>query len=268
MNLDLTGKRALVTGSSQGIGTGIAAVLSREGATVVVHGRNQERTEKVAASIRSDGGKAYVAVGDLATDAGASDVAKAALDHAGGIDILVNNAGGPSAMRDWLETPLQDWNTVLQGNLLSSVRLARVLAPGMRERHWGRIVNIASIGGVLAMAQSPDYGAAKAGVINMTVSLAKALKKTGITVNAISPGIIRTVPFDQMLDGIAGQMGWPADYETREKNFLQQMWPLAADHVGTPEDVGNLVAFLASPLAGYITGGNFRIDGGQFQTPM
>ncbi|CAN7439755.1 SDR family NAD(P)-dependent oxidoreductase [Phenylobacterium sp. LjRoot225] len=271
MDLQLAGKRALVTGSSSGIGKGVAAVLAREGATVVIHGRNRERTDGVAEAIRAAGGVAHVAIGDLATEAGAAAVVQAVHDHAGGLDILVNNIGGTESsgggLKSWFEILPEHWAGSMQQNLVAAVRMIHAFTPAMRDRGWGRVINVASAGGTEPPAAVPDYCAAKAAVINMTVSLSKALARTGVTVNTVSPGCTRTEAFERTLDKLAAEHGWPDDYEAREARFMELgMFPCAAERYGRPEDVGALVAFLASPLAAFVDGANYRIDGGQCQS--
>jgi NAD(P)-dependent dehydrogenase (short-subunit alcohol dehydrogenase family) len=194
VDLTLVGRRALVTGSSSGIGTGIAELLADEGVSVVVHGRNEERANAVAARIRSRGGRAGVALGDLSTDDGAAGVAEAALAAFDGIDILVNNAGGTTESPDksWFALPTQAWVATYESNVMAAVRLIHLLVPAMRERGWGRVINIGTAAGVTPTSGQPDYGPAKAAMLNMSLGLSKALSRTGVTSNTISPGMIRT----------------------------------------------------------------------------
>jgi NAD(P)-dependent dehydrogenase (short-subunit alcohol dehydrogenase family) len=271
MDLQLTGKRVLVTGSSSGIGRGIAMVLAREGATVVVHGRNLERTNAVADAVRAAGGVAHVALGDLATETGAAAVARAVHDHADGLDILVNNIGGTEAsgggLKSWFEILPEHWAGSMQQNVVAAVRMIHAFVPAMRDRGWGRVINVASAGGTEPPPAVPDYCAAKAAVINMSVSLSKALARTGVTVNTVSPGCTRTEAFERTLERMAADQDWPGDYETREARFMDLgMFPCASERYGRPEDVGALVAFLASPLGAFVNGANYRVDGGQCQS--
>jgi 3-oxoacyl-[acyl-carrier protein] reductase len=267
MDLQLTGKRALVTGSSSGIGRGIAMVLAREGAAIVVHGRDRDRTEQTAHAIRAAGGAAEVAIGDLATDEGAAAVTAVASD----IDILVNNVGGNEAagggLNGWFNDTPTAWAGTMQQNLIAPVRLIHALVPAMRARGWGRVINISSGGGTQPTPQAASYCAAKAAVVSMTVSLAIELARTGVTVNTVSPGCTRTEAFERTLAAMAATQGWPDDYASREARFMDLgIFPCSSERFGRPEDVGALVAMIASPLAAFINGANYRIDGGQCQS--
>jgi NAD(P)-dependent dehydrogenase (short-subunit alcohol dehydrogenase family) len=271
MDLQLSGKRALVTGSSQGIGRGVALELAREGATVVVHGRNRERAEATVAAIRAAGGVAHLAIGDLATDAGAEAVVAATRDALGEIDILVNNIGGNEAagggLNGWFNDTPAVWTGAMQQNLIAPVRMIHAFVPAMRERGWGRVINVSSGGGTQPTPQAAAYCAAKAAVINLTVSLAIDLARSGVTVNTVSPGCTRTDMLENNLERMAAANGWPDDYESREAKFMDLgLFPCSSERYGRPEDIGALIAFLASPLSTFITGANYRIDGGQCQS--
>jgi NAD(P)-dependent dehydrogenase (short-subunit alcohol dehydrogenase family) len=268
MDLQLEGKRALVSGSNTGIGKGVAKALAREGATVVVHGRNEARTRAVADEIAQAGGKVAWALGDLATDAGAAAVAKAVTEQLGGIDILVNNAGGTdgAGSPQWFDVTPDQWVELFQQNTVASVRLVRAFVPGMRERGWGRIINFSTGGGNEPGPMMPDYCASKAAIQNLTMSLSKALARTGVTVNTISPGTIRTERFETWVQEVGAQMGWEGGSEEMERRFIQEIYPNTVGHAGRVEDIANAIAFLVSPLADFINGANLRIDGGQLQS--
>lgn len=167
MDLQLEGKRALVTGSSTGIGKCIAEVLAQSGTTVVVHGRDEERTNALAEEIVAKGGKAFAVTGDLATDEDALQVANKAVTALGDVDILVNNAGiyGNSG---WMDTTPDDWAHIYNINVVSMVRLIRHFAPRMKELGWGRIIQIASGEAMQPFPQMPDYAATKVVNVNMT----------------------------------------------------------------------------------------------------
>jgi NAD(P)-dependent dehydrogenase (short-subunit alcohol dehydrogenase family) len=265
MDLQLRGKRALVTGSSRGIGAAIAQQLAREGAVVVVHGRNEARAEQVAQDIKAEGGSAYVCLGDLATDQGAALVAEKALGLLGGVDILINNAGEYEP-RGWMDTLPADWVAIYNNNVISGVRMTRFFLPQMKKLGWGRLIQISSGLAAQPYANMPDYSATKVALLNFTVSLAKETAGTGITVNSVSPGLIVTARVMEIFQGMAPHLGWPDDWAEIERRILQEVLPNPTGRLGRPEDVACLVAFLASPLAGYINGANFRVDGGSTVT--
>ncbi|MCU1346654.1 MAG: fabG 20 [Acidimicrobiia bacterium] len=263
MDLQLQGKRALVTGSSSGIGTGIAEMLAKEGASVVVHGRNAERLEKVAASIAETGATVASALGDLATNAGADAVAQAAFDAFGGIDILVNNAGGASeeAKKSWFDVDISEWVATYEKNVGAAARLIHHFAPGMKERNWGRIIQISSAAGIIPTSAQPDYGPAKAAMINMSLGLSKAMAGSGVTVNTISPGMIMTAGLQDFLAAFAAKRGWGDDTEQAAQYILKGTGQ-TVHRIGQVEDIAWAVVYLASPLGGFANGINMHLDGG------
>jgi NAD(P)-dependent dehydrogenase (short-subunit alcohol dehydrogenase family) len=266
MDLQLNGRRALVTGSSSGIGEGIARMLAQEGCAVVVHGRNRDRAETVASGINAVG----LAVGDLSTDEGAAGVHAAAEAALGGnIEILVNNAGGSSTgntSRAPIDINVNDWISNYHTNALAAVRLCRLAVPGMVAAKWGRVIQISSAVAVQPNNLGSDYSGAKAALNNFTVSLAGSLKGVGVTVNTVSPGII-------MVDGM---IRWGRKkFDDPDMTIVQITQRMAAEklfdlppvgRLGTPEDLALVVCMLASPLAGYVTGANYRVDGGQVRS--
>jgi NAD(P)-dependent dehydrogenase (short-subunit alcohol dehydrogenase family) len=241
-------------------------MLAQEGCAVVVHGRNRERAAKVAADIHAAG----VAIGDLSTDEGAAAVhaeARAALG--GNIEILVNNAGG-SSTGNTTKTPIQisptDWVSNYHANALSSVRLCRFAVPDMVAAKFGRVIQISSAVAVQPNNMGADYSGAKAALNNFTVSLAGSLKGVGVTVNTVSPGII-------MVDGLL-RFG-RQKYGNPDLTIEDVTQRLAADKVfdlppagrlGTPQDLALVVCMLASPISGFVTGANYRVDGGQVRS--
>ncbi|MET3233566.1 SDR family NAD(P)-dependent oxidoreductase [Paraburkholderia sp. 22099] len=264
MDLKLSGRRALVTGSTAGLGEATATLLSMEGVTVVVHGRDAKRANAVAEAIVAAGGNAEVALGDLATDEGADAVAAKA-QEGGAIDILVNNAGYYHHL-NW-ETALPDrWVDTYQVNVLSAVRMIQRLVPGMRERGWGRVIQI---GGGLAgqpIPMQPDYNASLAARHNLAVSLARDLKDSGVTSNIVAPGAILVPSVKELLEKIAPQHGWGATWEEIERGCVRDMVPNDVGRLGRPEEIAAAVAYLASPRADYVSGATIRVDGGTIRS--
>ncbi|MBB4615028.1 SDR family NAD(P)-dependent oxidoreductase [Novosphingobium taihuense] len=263
-----------MTGSSSGIGAGIAQLLADEGAIVIVHGRDRAKTEAVVASIREAGGQARSVIGSLDTSDGCETVAGACIDMLGGIDVLVNNAGGKASghLQDgkqrlpnapWLETPWEDWRWTYEQNMGAAVRLIQKLAPGMIERGFGRIINIASASGTQPPPDLADYCPAKAAMINMSSGLAKTLGSTGVTVNTVTPGTIMSPAVKENFTGWAKQLGWAdSGWEDLERRFTTELMPQPIKRFGRPDDIARMVALIASPLSSYMTGSNYRVDGG------
>lgn len=272
MELQLSGKRALVTGSSSGIGAATARLLAAEGVQVVVHGRRRAAVAVMVSEMQRGGLTAEGVTGDLSTDAGADTVATEALKAFGGIDILVNNAGlwvaeGKTAPGDWLaEDSEAQAASLFESNVKSVFRLVRRIVPGMKERGWGRVVMLGS--GVAAMppADFPQYSLTKAANLNQMVSLSKALTGTGITVNAISPGLIRTPATEPFIRSMAQKFGWGEDWAEIEVKAATHAFPAPSRRLGRPEDIARAVAFLTSPQSDFINGANLRVDGGMIPT--
>jgi NAD(P)-dependent dehydrogenase (short-subunit alcohol dehydrogenase family) len=262
MELNLKGKKALVTGSSSGIGEGIAKCLAKEGAYVMIQGRNTQELQRVVREITAEGGIAHYVEGDLTEDDDAKQVAAKTLQTFQQLDILVNNAGA-FPKRGWLQGLPQDWLDLLNVNVVSMVRMIQAFLPQMKTLGWGRIIQIASVAGISPSPGLPEYGITKAANINMTISLAKDLAGTGITVNTVSPGPIATAGARKLFQEIAVEKNWGTNWEVIEKKVTQEMLPNLVGRFGTSEEVGNLVTFLASPAADFITGVNYKVDGGR-----
>ena len=266
MDLQLNGRRALVTGSSGGIGEGIARMLAQEGCAVVVHGRNRERAERVAAEI----GAAGVAIGVLSSDESAAEVHAAARAALGGpIEILVNNAGGSqtgSNVRGPLAITADEWVTNYQTNALATVRLCLLAVPDMVAAQWGRVIQISSAVAVQPNNLGSDYSGAKAAINNYTVSLAGSLKGAGVTVNTVSPGIILVDNVIQWGRAKFGDDTMSVEEVARRiaAAGIFEMPPVG--RLGTAEDIAIVTCMLASPRSGFITGANYRVDGGQIRT--
>jgi 3-oxoacyl-[acyl-carrier protein] reductase len=268
MDLQLDGKVALVTGSSKGIGEAVAKGLAREGAIVVVHGRDRAQAQRVEQDIIASGGRAHVVTGDLTVEEEVQALVAEARSLAGPIGILVNNAGGSGTGEDWSNTSPGSWASVYDRNVLAAVRVTTALLPQLRAKKWGRIVNISSLAGMMPPAANPNYSAAKAAMIAMTASLAKAVAAEGVTVNTVSPGTIHSAKLDMKFREVAAQrgIGPDASWEEVEQAALPLFAQVPAGRVGTLEEIADAICFLASPRAAYITGSNIRLDGGMLPT--
>ena len=243
---NLTEKVAVVTGSSRGIGAGIAAALAAQGAKVVVNHRNSaEEAAEVVAAITAAGGEAAVIQADVSQLDEAQRLIKETIDTYGRIDILVNNAG---TTRDMLlmKMKAQDWEFVLQTNLSSTFNCAKAVARPMMKKRTGRIINITSVVGLAGQAGQTNYAASKAGIIGFTKSLAKELGSRNITVNAVAPGFIPTA----LTNVLAEEMVQATVDNT------------PVGRLGTVEDVAAAVVYLASDEAAFVTGQVLTVDGG------
>ena len=239
---DLTGKSALVTGASGGIGGAIATALHASGASVALSGTRMEPLETLRDAL---GDRAHVIPADLGAAGGAAQLAKDAEAALGQIDILVNNAG---LTRDGLAMRMkeEDWNRVLDVNLTASFQLSQAMLRGMMKRRWGRIIAITSIVGVTGNGGQTNYAASKAGLIGMSKSLAQEVASRGITVNCIAPGFIETAMTDALNE--------------QQRESLAAAVP--AGRVGAVEDIAAGAVYLASDEASYVTGQTLHINGG------
>lgn len=262
MNFQLSTRRVLLTGSHRGTGEATARAFAAEGAAVLVHGFEQAQAETVAASIREQGGNAVATWGDITTDAGADQVAAQAA-AAGGVDVLVNNYGVTSGGR-WDSASTADWIDMYERNVLSGVRMAQRLTGAMRERGWGRVIFVGTVGAVRPRAVMPHYYAAKAALPGVVLSLAKELAGTGITVNCVSPGILRTAEVEAYYRARAERKGWGDDWNEIEKHAIAETMGAgsAATRLGATSEVAATIVFLASEQAAYINAVDLRVDGG------
>ncbi len=242
MRIDLSGKVALVTGSTRGIGRAIAGTLASCGATVAIVGRDLAKAEAVAAEI---GGGAKGFACEISDPAQVTALVEAVEKSLGACDILVNNAG---ITKDNLMLRMkdEDWNSVLETNLRSAFVAIRAAQRGMMKKRWGRIINIASVVGIIGNAGQANYAASKAGLIGLSKSVAKELASRNVLCNVVAPGFIKTDMTDALTPDAVAK--------------LSTAIPL--NRLGTPEDIAGAVAFLASDHAAYITGQVLAVDGG------
>jgi 3-oxoacyl-[acyl-carrier protein] reductase len=247
MPLDLTGKVALVTGASQGIGRAIALDLAKHGATVALAARSLDKLESLAAEINSTGGTAKAFALDVTSEDSIKSCAKSVLADLGACHILVNNAG---ITRDSLalRMKLGDFDDVLRANLTGAFLLTQAVISSMMKARWGRVINITSVVGETGAAGQANYAASKAGLIGLTKSLAREFASRNITVNAIAPGFISTAMTEALTDD--------------QKSGILAQVPLG--RYGTVDDIASAVTFLASDAASYITGHTLNVNGGMY----
>ena len=255
MDLGLSGKAALVTGSYRGTGAGIAGILAGEGAHVVVHGFAEGQPDDVVAQIVADGGSASGLVADVSTDEGAAELG----DLARPVDIVVNNYGTPVGST-W--TKMDDWEEEWNRNVLVGVRVAQAFLPGMRERGWGRIVFVGTLGARKPGTHNPGYYAAKAGLRTLVRTLAMETRGTGVTANLVSPGMIATAEVREMLTRSAAKRDIGPEWVDIERWGLERVMPNLTERLPDPTDIGRIVAFLASEAAWHINGADIAADGG------
>ncbi|MCC5999613.1 MAG: 3-oxoacyl-[acyl-carrier-protein] reductase [Pararhodobacter sp.] len=239
---DLTGKCALVTGASGGIGAAIARALHGAGATVALSGTREAPLQALAQEL---GSRAHVLPCNLADAQAVEALPRDAAAAMGALDILVNNAG---ITRDqiFMRMSDDDWQSVLEVNLTASMRLMRAVMRPMMKARWGRIVNISSIVGATGNAGQANYAAAKAGLIGLTKSIAAEVASRNITVNAVAPGFIETPMTDKLTED--------------QKNRINAQIP--AGRMGTPQEIAAAVLYLAAPESGYVTGATLHVNGG------
>jgi 3-oxoacyl-[acyl-carrier protein] reductase len=241
----LQGHVAMVTGASQGIGRACAATLAKAGATVALAARNEQKLKEAVAQIEGDGGKAAAFALDVSSEEAIKTTVKAIAAQLGKIDILVNNAG---VTRDGLLLRMKraDWDDIFTTNLTAPFLLTQAVLAGMMKQRWGRIVNITSVVGEVGAAGQANYASSKAGLIGLTLSVAREVASRNITVNAVAPGYIVTAMTEAMTE--------------EQKQAVAEQIPLG--RTGSDMDIAHAVRFLASDEAGYITGHVLDVNGG------
>lgn len=258
MDLGIKGRRALVAGSSSGMGAAIAKMLAAEGAAVIVHGRSRDKAERVAAEIEADGGQAQIVIAGLDDSRDVARLAQEAL-AGGDIDILVNSAGSTSApLTPWLDVPIEEWREQYQYSTLYTVQLIQALVPGMRSRGWGRILNISSGASLKPPPKVPAYSAAKAALDTLAVSLSAELGASGVTINTLSSGLFLT---ERTSDNMR-QRGFDLSAPDINEQIVKRFAAVPLGRPGDLEEVASAACFLISDRASYITGSCLRVDGG------
>lgn len=260
MDMKLAGKKALVTGSTAGIGFAIAESLLREGASVILNGRTQKAVDEALAKLKGLPGRALGFAGDMATSAAAEGVFAAHPD----VDILVNNLG-IFEPKPFEEIPDEDWRRFFEVNVLSGARLARLYLPEMRKKDWGRILFISSESAVQIPAEMIHYGMTKTAQLAVARGLAEAVAGTGITVNAVLPGPTLSRGVGQFVQDLAQEKGKSAAEVERDFFILARPTSLIK-RFSEPEEIAHLVTYLASPLAASTTGAAVRVDGGMIKS--
>jgi NAD(P)-dependent dehydrogenase (short-subunit alcohol dehydrogenase family) len=262
MNIDLTGKTALVTGSTAGIGFAIAKGLAESKATVIINGRTQAAVDKAIAAIKSatPGATLRGAALDLSTAAGCDAIVKAEP----AVDILVNNLG-IFAMQDFFDIPDTEWTRFFETNVMSGVRLSRAYLPAMVKQNWGRVVFISSESGLNIPTEMIHYGFTKTANLSVARGLAKRVKGTGVTVNAVLPGPTMSEGVGKFLKAASERSGKPI--EQTAVDFVKTHRPSSIiQRVASTEEVANMVVYVCSPQASATTGAALRVDGGVVDT--
>lgn len=256
MKIDLTGKTALITGSTAGIGYGIAAGLAATGARVLVNGRNADKVADAVAGITRAGGKAAAAPGDVSTAEGCAALVKANPD----VDILVNNAG-IFEPKPFLDIPDADWMNIFEVNVMSGIRLSRAYLPGMLKRDWGRIVFISSESGLQIPVEMVHYGMTKTAQLSVARGLAESTGGSGVTVNSVLPGPTMSDGVEAFIQQMAEKSGVSKDEMAR--SFVKEHRPSSLlQRFATVEEVANMVVYICSKQASATNGAALRVEGG------
>jgi NAD(P)-dependent dehydrogenase (short-subunit alcohol dehydrogenase family) len=267
VDLGLTDKVALITGSYRGTGAGIARSLAAEGTVALVHGLEAGQADEVVSDIASGGGRAHVVVGDIRTEEGTAamvDDVRAQLvvgghDH---VDIVVNNYGNTDHASDWDSADTATWHGSYDINVVSAFRVTQAFVPDMRAAGWGRVVLMSTIGATRPGDTIPEYYTAKGALPSMAVGLAKHLAGTGITVNCVSPGIIATAEVVASYTKRAERAGRSTDWDRVQELIQEGRMANPTGRVPTPDEVGRFVTFVVSEPAWHLNGAHLRLDGG------
>ena len=261
MDLNLKNRKVIITGAGDGIGRALALAFAKEGARIAVCSRTQDRLDSLADEITGEGHLCHS--NDLSTPKGTATFYESVMKHLGQVDVLINNVGAILKLANFHELSDQDWEDSFQINLMSAVRLSRHCIPALKQSSFGRIINISSIAAASPKGFFPHYSAMKAGLSNLTVSLAQTLASDRILVNSISPGPVWSKSWeDEALNS-------GSDFEQTKKEIMEQTRKtVPLNRMGIPEDLTGLALFLASDSSSWITATNFTIDGGVTRNPF
>jgi len=263
MRIDLTGKKALVTGSTSGIGRATAASFARAGAEVVINGRDGRRVADAVKELRAETGSEQVT--GVAADVGGADGAAALIAEVPDVDILVNNAGIFSATPVF-EIPDAEWLRFFEVNVLGGIRLARHYAPRMVERGWGRVIFVSSDSSVLIPTEMVHYGVTKTAQISVARGMAQEVKGSGVTVNSVLPGPTLTPGVEEF---VRDRVGDDVPFEEAERRFIAEERPTSLlGRLIRPEEIANMITYVASELSSSTTGAALRADGGVVPTSI
>jgi NAD(P)-dependent dehydrogenase (short-subunit alcohol dehydrogenase family) len=255
VNIDLTGKTALVTGSTQGIGYAIAEKLAGSGARIAVNGRSADRVAEAVATLSKSGGDVVGVAADVSTEAGVEQL----VAELPAVDILVNNLGifGAVPAREITD---QQWRAYFEVNVLAAVRLIRTYLPGMIDKHWGRMIQIASDSAIVIPEEMIHYGVSKTALLAVSRGFAKDAAGTGVTVNSVIAGPTHTAGVEDFVYELVDKsLSW----DDAQREFMRKHRPQSLLHrLIEPEEIANMVTYLASPLSSATTGGALRVDGG------
>lgn len=264
MDLGLKGRVALVTGSARGIGKAIAKVLLQEGCSVVICDIDEEELSRTESEL-SKYGNVLAVPADVTDMDNVRRLVKTVVEKFGKIDILINNAGILGGEIPFHELSLDDWEAVYDVNIKGTVRVTKEVLPYMRKQGWGRIINIASEAASQPDDFKPHYDSSKAAILNLTKNLSKTYGKEGILVNAVSPATTWTPLVKEVFERRAKKEGRSVE-EIRDEFVRKERRNVVLNRLAEPEEIANVVVFLASEKASYVTGANYRVDGGSIST--
>lgn len=268
MDLKIKNRTAVITGADSGIGLATAKLLAKEGVNIVLNDKTQEKLEKAVVEVKkdiSDNNEVVTISADLTKDEEVKKLADQVKEKFGGADIVVNSAGIRGAAGDFLSLSDEDWFNTIDVDLMAAVRVCRVFIPQMKEKEWGRIVLISSENALQPYEEESPYNACKAAIINLTKCLSKAYSPFGIQINCVSPAYIATPMTDAMMEELAEKRN--TSQEEAIQWFLKNNRPgITVDRRGTSEEVAAVIAFLCAEQVSYVTGSNYRVDGGSVST--